>query len=77
MEYQPNEILEHVFKQFDDFGVIDKCSKTCARWKQITDKIFSKGKWQIRERFSLVKFKFIESFDLWGILITIYALVLL
>ena len=28
MENQPNEILEHIFKQFNDFGVIKKCSKT-------------------------------------------------
>ena len=32
---------------------------------------------QFRGRFILVKFKSIETFDLWGILITIYALVLL
>ena len=43
MKNQPNEILEHIFKQFNDFGVIKKCSKTCVKWQQITDKKFSKG----------------------------------
>merc|ERR1712087_388697 len=43
MENQPNEILEHIFKQFNDFGVIKKFSKTCVKWQQITDKKFSKG----------------------------------
>ena len=40
MESQPNEILEHIFKQFPDLKSVTKCFNTNFRWRKIVEELF-------------------------------------
>ena len=39
MEYQPNEILDFMFRQFENLTNLRKCYNACFKWKTIIDGI--------------------------------------
>ena len=40
IQEQPNEVLEHIFKQLPRLTELLNCSNTCLRWKKIVEGMY-------------------------------------
>ena len=54
MEFQPTEILEHIFRQIPCLHTIKNCSKTSLRWGKIIENIFNNKGMYVDVRIILV-----------------------